>query len=116
LAALQVDLTELQEQATLVTEHLGELLATVEQSMQEERPPADEDELTFPSSQSGLTPSEEQHLEQLFDQARQDKAKAYELKQELDRLDVFSDYEDRFLDLFKKEGPPGSTNHEGHAP
>jgi hypothetical protein len=31
-----------------------------------------------------------------------DRSKAYELKNELDRLDVFRDYEDRFLDLFKK--------------
>ena len=31
-----------------------------------------------------------------------DRAKAIELKQELDRLGVFKDYEDRFLDLFKK--------------
>jgi hypothetical protein len=26
------------------------------------------------------------------------------LKQELDRLEIFKDYEDRFLDLFKKPG------------
>ena len=37
-----------------------------------------------------------------FEQARQDKSKAFELKQQLDRLDLFADYEDRFLDLFKK--------------
>jgi hypothetical protein len=41
-------------------------------------------------------------IEQLFTQAREDRAKAYELKRELDRLDVFREYEDRFLDLFKK--------------
>jgi uncharacterized protein len=28
-------------------------------------------------------------------------AKAFELKQELDRLGVFKEYEDRFLDLFR---------------
>jgi hypothetical protein len=38
----------------------------------------------------------------LFNQANQDRSKAFELKQELDRLGVFKDYEDRFLDLFKK--------------
>jgi hypothetical protein len=38
----------------------------------------------------------------LFDAARQDRAKAFELKQELDRLGRFAEYEDRFLDLFKR--------------
>jgi hypothetical protein len=34
--------------------------------------------------------------------AAKDRSKAFELKQELDRLGVFKEYEDRFLDLFKK--------------
>ena len=33
-----------------------------------------------------------------------DRSKAYELKRELDRLELYKDYEDRFLDLFKKPG------------
>lgn len=42
------------------------------------------------------------NLERLFDRASQDRSKAFELKQELDRLGVFSIYENRFLDLFRK--------------
>jgi hypothetical protein len=42
------------------------------------------------------------HIEELFDEVSRDRSKAYELKRELDRLEVFKDYEDRFLDLFKK--------------
>jgi hypothetical protein len=38
----------------------------------------------------------------MFEQARQDRSKAMELKRELDRHGVFKQYEDRFLDLFKK--------------
>lgn len=41
-------------------------------------------------------------LEQMFAEARRDRAKAIELKRELDRLGVFEQYEDRFLDLFKR--------------
>ncbi|MBV8318546.1 MAG: hypothetical protein JOZ53_26700, partial [Planctomycetaceae bacterium] len=41
-------------------------------------------------------------IEQLFEQAKQDRSYAYELKRELDRLNVYPEYEDRFLDLFKK--------------
>jgi hypothetical protein len=41
-------------------------------------------------------------LEQLFEKARGDRNAAFQLKEELDRLDVFDQYEDRFLDLFKR--------------
>jgi hypothetical protein len=49
-----------------------------------------------------LSPADRQHIEQLFTEAAEDRSKAFELKRELDRLGVFKDYEDRFLDLFKK--------------
>ncbi|MDD5681575.1 MAG: PAC2 family protein [Candidatus Omnitrophica bacterium] len=41
-------------------------------------------------------------IEKLFIEAESDKAKAIPLKKELDRWDLYSAYEDRFLDLFKK--------------
>ena len=41
-------------------------------------------------------------LERLFEKARGDRNAAFQLKEELDRLDVFDEYEDRFLDLFKR--------------
>jgi hypothetical protein len=33
-----------------------------------------------------------------------DRSRAFELKQELNRLGIFKEHEDRFLDLFKKPG------------
>jgi uncharacterized protein len=51
-----------------------------------------------------LSRAEQQRIEALFLQAAQDRAKAIELKSELDRLGVFKRYEDRFLDLFKAAG------------
>lgn len=42
-----------------------------------------------------------QQIEDLFARARDDRSKAFELKRELDRLGLFKQYEDRFLDLFK---------------
>ncbi len=42
------------------------------------------------------------HIEALFKQTEQDRSKVGELKAELDRLDLFKEYEDRFLGLFKK--------------
>jgi len=42
------------------------------------------------------------HIEKLFKQTEQDRSKVSELKAELDKLDLFTEYEDRFLGLFKK--------------
>jgi proteasome assembly chaperone (PAC2) family protein len=39
-------------------------------------------------------------IEELFARAKNDRSKAFELKRELDRLGLFKQYEDRFLDLF----------------
>ncbi len=51
-----------------------------------------------------LAPEARQRIEDLFDASRSDRAKAMELKAELDRHGVFRRYEDRFLDLFRKAG------------
>jgi hypothetical protein len=40
----------------------------------------------------------------MFEKSRTDRAAAFELKKELDRLGVFKQYENRFLDLFRKAG------------
>ena len=40
-------------------------------------------------------------IEKLFRDAKTDKAKAPDLKKELDRWDLYHLYEDRFLDLFR---------------
>lgn len=40
-------------------------------------------------------------IEKLFQEAKKDRAKAKDLKAELDRWDLYKLYEDRFLDLFK---------------
>jgi proteasome assembly chaperone (PAC2) family protein len=42
-------------------------------------------------------------IEKLFTQAKTDIARAGELKVELDKWSVYKEYEDRFLDLFKKQ-------------
>jgi hypothetical protein len=79
---------------------LGEVLARVQEAMARGEPLA-EDYSPEPPEEPQLSAQDEEHLEALFRQAEADRSKAYELKRELDRLDVFKDYEDRFLDLFK---------------
>jgi uncharacterized protein len=107
IAGIQIDFTELSEQAKSMEQKLGELLEQVKQAYEQENPsdesvvkPEREDEER--DEPQGLTVEEEQHIEELFEQARKDRSCAYELKRELDRLNVFPLYEDRFLDLFKK--------------
>ncbi|EMI15769.1 hypothetical protein RMSM_07296 [Rhodopirellula maiorica SM1] len=50
---------------------------------------------------SQLSAEDQQRIESLFEVAQTDRSRAFELKSELDRLGVFADYENRFLDLFK---------------
>jgi len=47
--------------------------------------------------------SVKENIERLFMQANADISKAKELKAELDKWSVYKEYEDRFLDLFKKK-------------
>ena len=102
MANLQLDLSELTTQSELADQHLGILFSKMEAAL-EQRPQGEEEAMSHdPYAQQGLDPEDEQRIESLFEAARQDRSRAYELKRELDRLEVFSDYEDRFLDLFKK--------------
>jgi hypothetical protein len=50
-----------------------------------------------------LSDADRRRVEEMFKLAQKDRSKAYELKRELDRLDVFKEFEDQFLDLFKQE-------------
>jgi uncharacterized protein len=122
LAGIELDLSELAAVAKDVEEQLGEVLARVEQQYaeqqgdeegegeegegaEEEGEPqeeAAEGEESDEPKPSARRPSAHARIEQLFEAAAKDRSKAFELKQELDRFGLFREYEDRFLDLFKK--------------
>jgi len=57
-----------------------------------------------PPRRKPLSPEAAERIDQLFVQAKKDRARALELKAELDRLGLFKEFEDRFLDLFKQGG------------
>jgi hypothetical protein len=57
-----------------------------------------------PTEEERIPPAEKRRLEVLFEEAAKDRSKAFELKQELDRIGMFKEYEDRFLDLFTRPG------------
>lgn len=106
LAGIELDFSELAEQAATVDQKLGELLAQVEAAIGSQMASgeaAEAEEAAYkPAEEEPLSLADKRRIESLFEQAQQDRSKAYELKRELDRLGVFREYENRFLDLFKK--------------
>jgi proteasome assembly chaperone (PAC2) family protein len=102
ITGIDLDFGELAEQARSMEQQLGELLAQVEQSIGQQYAAEPEGDGPESAEEEGLSAANRQRIEGLFARAEKDRAKAFELKQELDRLGVFKDYEDRFLDLFKR--------------
>lgn len=118
LAGIDVSLDELNKHAAAVDRVLLEAyekLAASESVDEESKPeesPGEAPEET-PDAEAARPPTSDspkldyaarQHIEQLFAEARADLSKAMALKQELDRRGVFKQYEDRFLDLFRRAG------------
>lgn len=106
MAGITIDFAELRAQADKFDDELGKLLYHLEdaiehrgEAMSAEQTAQDESEPE--SEELSLDRADQQLIEELFESARIDRSRAYELKQELDRLHVFHEYEDRFLDLFR---------------
>ncbi|MFG0284301.1 MAG: PAC2 family protein [Phycisphaerales bacterium JB039] len=121
LADIHIDLTELQQQGEAVRAALLELMERMRAEAERQGAQAEEDEpetefggeLETPAAESSEEAEREprtpdlplearSRIERLFEQARQDRSTAFHLKEELDRLGVFEQYEDRFLDLFRR--------------
>lgn len=102
IAGLDIDFTELSQQAEAMEQQLGELLTKVQEAVRRQAQPEEESFSVEPPEEEHLSPEDERRIEALFDQVEEDRSRAYELKRELDRLNVFAQYEDRFLDLFKR--------------
>lgn len=104
IANIEIDFTELSEQAAQVERSLGELLAQVEQQFSQQEPEEDATTEVEVLDEDGPSPEDQGRIEELFRLAEKDRSAAYELKRELDRLDLYQEHEDRFLDLFRKSG------------
>lgn len=107
IADLRLDLSELSEQAKEVEHKLGDLLEKVKEALEDQQQEQDGGEEEAPEFEpavveEGPSLDDRELVENLFRQARKNRSKAYELKRELDRLGLYREYEDRFLDLFKK--------------
>lgn len=101
LMGIDLRLEDLRVQIKDFEEQLHRVLS---QENGEEQPSEEgEEEAEYSAPRDELTSSDVENVERLFQEAKLDRAKAYELKRELDRLNVFSKYENRFLDLFRNE-------------
>ncbi|MCX7926628.1 MAG: PAC2 family protein [Candidatus Omnitrophica bacterium] len=104
----EIDLTELAEQAHNIEQQISELLEQLKIAPTNAPGPIGEEEIEkIKKSLAQLTKlpvSIKEKIEQLFKEAQLDLSKALQLKAELDKWNVYKDYEDRFLDLFKKTG------------
>jgi uncharacterized protein len=102
MAEIQIDYTELAQQVSDMDQKLGELLVQMQQAIEQQGAGEESSAPPEPAEDERLDTDDRERLDELLEQAKQDRAVAYELKRELDRLGVFKEYENRFLDLFKK--------------
>jgi hypothetical protein len=104
LSGVPVDTSALAARARDVDrrmEALFERLRSAATPAAEESAAEEPEAATAPAGRAGLPETEREHLEHLFEATAADRSHALELKAELDRLGVYRQYEDRFLDLFK---------------
>lgn len=102
MAKIELDLAELAQHSEQTEHRLGQIFAEMRRRLNPEPEEGEESTGEDWKLESQLSPEDEQHIEMLFQIATDDRSRAFELKAELDRLGVFEDYEDRFLDLFKQ--------------
>ena len=103
---IEIDTAELSVEAEKMQQHLTDVMSQLRRLEQGEKSELGDIEETYipdPTENGKLSEEEKNRLEALFEEAKKDRSTAYELKRELDRLDVFAEYEDRFLDLFKTD-------------
>jgi proteasome assembly chaperone (PAC2) family protein len=103
---IQIDLSGLVSQAQAMEQEINRLLDYLKLAPQTQAGPIGEEEIErIKKSLTQLTrlpKSAKEKIEKLFQEAKEDISKAHLLKYELDQWNAYKEYEDRFLDLFKK--------------
>lgn len=104
IAGISLDFADLDQQVLEMNETLGQLVEQAQNAFGQQLLTEDQAAVEPVEEEQRVNPVDQKRIEKLFGQAVNDRSKAYELKKELDRLGLFKDYEDRFLDLFKAAG------------
>jgi predicted ATP-grasp superfamily ATP-dependent carboligase len=109
---IQINVVPLKEQALLMENEINKLLEYLKLGNSGVSSPIGEEEVELIkktlSQLTHLPVSVKEKIEKLFTESRLDIAKAKELKVELDKWNVYKDYEDKFLDLFRKNTDKGN--------
>jgi uncharacterized protein len=104
---IQINLAPLQEQAQAMENEINKLLEYLKLGNPGSSAPIGEEEVELIkkslSQLTNLPASVKEKIEKLFEESRQDISKAKELKVQLDKWNVYKEYEDKFLDLFRKD-------------
>jgi uncharacterized protein len=102
---LELNFTALKERAKFVEEEINKLIGYIKGEFTPAAPLSEEDIEKIKKELAAFTKlpeSARKKIEELFKLAAENPARAGDLKKELDAWSVFKDYEDRFLDLFRK--------------
>lgn len=100
-----VDHAEIDAEVDRVDQMLGEFESRVNAAIEHMRETMDADSDRAADDEDMERPEPHEimrRVEQLFEEVEQDRSRAPQLKQELDRWGLFHVYEDRFLDLFDR--------------
>jgi uncharacterized protein len=93
-AELEEGVGEMDQQLAMIEERIREFFPTINKEEDEEIATVEEEKVPHVVMEK---------IERLFLEAKADRAKASELKKELDRWNLFELYENRFLDLFEDD-------------
>ena len=109
---IQINVAPLKEQAQAMENEINKLLEFLKLGSAGASAPIGEEEVELIkktlSQLTHLPVSVKEKIEQLFAESRLDIAKATELKVQLDKWNVYKEYEDKFLDLFRKNTDKGN--------
>ncbi|MDD5691793.1 MAG: PAC2 family protein [Candidatus Omnitrophica bacterium] len=107
-----IDVRPLKEQAHVMENEINKLLDFLKLGTPGQSGPIGEDEVELIkktlSQLTKLPASIKEKIEKLFEESKSNIAKANELKAQLDKWNVYKEYEDRFLDLFHKNQDKGN--------
>jgi uncharacterized protein len=109
---IPINIAPLKEQAQTMENEINKLLEYLKLGNSGTPGPIGEEEVELIkktlSQLTNLPVSVKEKIEKLFDESRRDITKAKELKIELDKWNVYKEYEDEFLDLFRKNKDKGN--------
>lgn len=105
---LSLNLAPLEERAKFIETEIDKLISYLKGETTEQGPtPLSEDDIERLkkdlAAYTKLPQSARKKIDELFKESQKDITKASKLKEELDHWNVYGEYEDRFLDLFKKK-------------